>query len=88
MPRQKIIPFDVRLANKIKTGKIIGKLQRHIDGTVDMTNTQVQAARILLNKVMPDVKSIEIKRVQETSQHGLDNDALRLIINGESKRIG
>ena len=85
--RQKIIPFDERLGERIRAGMIVDRLQKHIDGTLEMTNTQVQAARILLNKVMPDVKAYEIKHVEQDSGHAIDNTKLRAIINGESKRL-
>jgi hypothetical protein len=31
-----------------------------VNGEIDMTATQVRAASILLNKVLPDLKSIEV----------------------------
>jgi hypothetical protein len=34
---------------------------KHIHGEIDMSPSQVQAARILLNKVLPDLKSMELQ---------------------------
>lgn len=45
--------------DKIKVGVILNRLQNHILGKVKMTPTQVQAANILLKKVIPDLKAIE-----------------------------
>jgi hypothetical protein len=46
---------------KIRTSAILGRLQRHINGKLDMTPTQVRAAEILLSKVLPSLQSAEIK---------------------------
>lgn len=43
-----------RLRERIKAGKILNELQRCVMGEVEMTPQQVSAARILLNKVLPD----------------------------------
>lgn len=46
---------------KIQASQLINRLTKHAlsDGPI-MDASQVQAVRILLNKVMPDVKAIEI----------------------------
>ena len=87
MPRQKIIPYDERLAMRIKTGQIVDKLQKHVLGELDMSQTQLRAASILLNKVMPDIKAIEINNLNNGAQAGLSNENLLRIINGEYERI-
>jgi len=47
--------------NKIKVTHIIKRMQDHIDHDGDlMTSSQVTAAKALLNKVLPDLKSTEI----------------------------
>jgi hypothetical protein len=46
---------------KIRTSAILGRLQRHINGKLDMSPTQVRAAEILLSKVLPSLQSAEIK---------------------------
>jgi hypothetical protein len=46
---------------KIRTSAILGRLQRHINGKLDMSPTQVRAAEILLAKVLPSLQSAEIK---------------------------
>lgn len=43
---------------KIQTTQLINRLQKHVDGKVDMSATQVQAARVLLGKSLPDLQAI------------------------------
>ena len=67
---------------KIKTGVIIQRLSDHVLGKLELSNTQIQAAKILLSKVVPDlqqasaqvmhshthtVRHIEINPVQVTA---------------------
>ncbi len=46
---------------KISAGRIMGRLLGHVEGNVDMSATQVSAARILLSKIVPDLQSTELK---------------------------
>lgn len=87
MPRQKIIPYDERLSARIKSGKILKRLQDHVFGITELSQTQIRAAQILLNKVMPDIKAIEINNLTNGAQDGLSNESLLRIINGEYERI-
>ena len=84
---QRIIPFRERVQERINVSSICNRLQSHIDGDIDLTATQIQAARILLNKVIPDVKALEIKHVDRSNAQSIDNDSLRAIIEGSSKRL-
>lgn len=45
---------------KIQAGNIINRLQKHIDGAVEMSSSQVTAALGLLRKTLPDLKSSEV----------------------------
>jgi hypothetical protein len=45
---------------KIKIGVIIDRMVRHVDGEVEMTNSQIKAAEILLRKVAPDLARTEL----------------------------
>jgi len=58
MPNMRTYPQKAR--ERIAGTKIIDRLVKHIHGEVDMSPSQVQAARILLNKVLPDMKSVEV----------------------------
>ena len=50
--------------NKIRTTQLINRLQKHAFGKSELTSTQIQATRILLDKVLPDAKS-EIDDVKQ-----------------------
>lgn len=45
---------------KIETGKIIARIQKHLDGEVELSGTQMKAAEILLRKALPDLTSTEL----------------------------
>ena len=74
-----------RLTERIQAGKILLKLQKFIISkptdedydNVQMTGPQVNAAKILLNKVAPDLKAIEqtIKDERKKTKSEVD-DAL------------
>ena len=53
--------YPERGRERIKSTLIIKRLMKHIKGEIDMTSTQIQAARILLNKTLPDIKSLEVE---------------------------
>lgn len=44
---------------RISTGKILDRLNKHVEGKVEMKSTQVRAADILLKKVIPDLSHSE-----------------------------
>ena len=51
---------------KIRQSAVLNRLLGHVMGEVEMSATQVAAAKTLLNKYLPDVKQVEI----ETSVDG------------------
>lgn len=61
MPRQATtisIPatYGNKLRKRIQCSKLIGKLQRCALGQEEMTSQQIQAAKVLINKVLPDAQ--------------------------------
>lgn len=52
---------DVR--NKIQTSQIINRLQDHMHGRCELAPTQVAAAKILLDRVVPVLSAVEQTRV-------------------------
>ena len=52
-------PHKLRTLRKMRANNIIKKLEDHVEGSAEMSPTQIQAAKILLNKVIPDLKAIE-----------------------------
>jgi hypothetical protein len=45
---------------KIKTSAIIGRLQRHLEGKLELSPTQVRCAEIMLNKSLANLTATEI----------------------------
>lgn len=47
--------------NKIKAQQLINRLQAHVDADEPILDpSQVNAAKALLNKVLPDLKAVEV----------------------------
>ena len=45
---------------KIQASQLINRLQDHVSGKVTMSPTQIQAAKILLSKSVPDLSRVEM----------------------------
>lgn len=59
MPRKKGWRTPDEIREKIQGSLIINRLQDHVTGKVDMSPSQVNAAKTLLGKVIPDLKAVE-----------------------------
>lgn len=57
-PMGRLHQEDVRA--KIQASQLVNRLTGHVLGTVEMSATQVQAAKILLGKTLPDLSSVEM----------------------------
>ena len=59
---EKEYPSDTiqRLRNSIKGLAIIDRLQRHVFGEIALTATQIRAAEILLNRILPTLASVQV----------------------------
>lgn len=80
MPDMRTYPQKAR--DRIKASLIINKLVDHVNGEIDMTPTQVRAASILLNKVLPDLRTIEVDiqaELKTVSCHRLTDEQLMAI---------
>ena len=44
---------------KIQSSQIVNRLQKHLDGDVELSATQVRAAEILLKKSIPDLSQVQ-----------------------------
>lgn len=44
---------------RIQTTMLAKRLQDHVLGKCELSATQIQAARILLNKTLPDLQSVQ-----------------------------
>ena len=60
MPRSKGYKHTERTRDKIKATQLVNRLNKIAMGEVDACPTQVNAAKALLNKVLPDLKSTEL----------------------------
>ena len=56
MPNGQLATYQNRLRDKIKTGKIVKKLQAHVLENEELSQTQLTAARMLLNRTLPELK--------------------------------
>lgn len=43
----------------VNAGQIRSRLQKHIDGEIELSSTQLRAAEILLKKVQPDLSATD-----------------------------
>jgi hypothetical protein len=59
MPRKKGWRTPDEIREKIQGSQIINRLSKHVMGDVEMTPSQVNAAKTLLGKVIPDLKAVE-----------------------------
>lgn len=80
--------FHERLRERIKAGQIVDRVQKCALGQVEMTSTEFQAAKLLINKTIPDLP----QQVQYDPLAGARDIShanpyhLLAIIEGESER--
>ncbi len=58
--------------DKIQASQLINRLQNHVLGEIELSQTQIQAAKILLDKSVPNLQSIE--------HAGEDGGPLKLVV--------
>ncbi len=89
--------YPQRARDRIAGTKIIDRLVKHVMGEIELTAAQVASARLLLSKVLPDMKSVEVDvhaQLNTTSYQRLTDEQLMAIaarglpeaIEGESER--
>ena len=74
---------------KIKTSLLINRLGECAFGNVEMTSQQIKAAEILLKKVIPDLKSIDMTSditLNKSNIKELSDDELHAIATGSGER--
>jgi len=75
-------PYPQRARERITGSKVLTRLIDHVEGRIELSNSQVNAARILLGKVLPDMKSVEIDvhaQLNTVSYHRLTDEQLMAI---------
>ena len=60
MARPRGIACDKNTRDKIQASLLINRLMDCAEGKVDLNAQQVNSAKTLLNKVLPDLKAIEV----------------------------
>ena len=65
-------PLTEKWRERIKTGVLIDRLVKHASGELELSTTQIQAARILLNKTLPDLRATE---------HSMDEATTELVVS-------
>ena len=75
--------YPQRARERIAGTKIIDRLVKHINGEIELSPSQVASARILLNKVLPDLKSVEMQAsIEAVSIDSLTDEQLMAIAVG------
>lgn len=61
MAARKLRPFHTdEIRAKIQASQLINRLTDHVFGKVELTPAQVQSARILLGKSVPDLSAVQM----------------------------
>lgn len=56
----KDVPWDQRTRDRIKTSMLVNRLSDHVLNDAKMSQTQIRAAEILLNKTLANLSATEI----------------------------
>ena len=80
-------PYPQRARERITGSKVLTRLIAHVEGKIELSNSQVAAAKALLNKVLPDVRTTELKgNVQINHTERLTDAQLMAIAAGAYKQ--
>jgi hypothetical protein len=77
-----------RTREKIDCTRIVERFQRVALGEEEATMTELNAARMLLDRKLPVIKAIEIDTGGDRNAKTITNDQLFAVIEGQAKRIG
>lgn len=51
---------------RIQAGVIMERVQKHFNGEIELTKTQMDAAKLLLSKIVPDLARTEIAQDKDS----------------------
>ena len=88
-PRQ-IVPrqtWGQKARSRIDSTLIVQRLQRVALGEEEATQTEINAARILLDRTLPAIKPMEVSMGDGGNAKTITNDQLLNVIEGQVKRI-
>jgi len=71
-------PYLEKVRERIKSTLLVERLQDHILGHQEMSQTQIKAAEILLRKTIPDLKAVE------TTLQGEGGGPVRFIVSDQT----
>lgn len=75
---------DLAAREKIRATQLVNRLQNHVDGVVEMSPTQLQAAQTLLRKVLPDLSATDATVTMNQSEADISDAELAAIARGEA----
>ena len=84
MAARKHLSHAQKTRERIQASMLINRLENHALNNEEMSPTQIQAAKILLAKAVPDISSVEWTGELETNgtiTHKIDDNQLDKIIN-------
>jgi len=75
-----------RLTEKIRAGRILKRMQAAALGEIEVTQQEIAAARLVLGKVLPDLKAVEqtIKDERKKTREQID---AQLVANGIDPKV-
>lgn len=81
--RKKGFKHTAIVRERIRVSMIVSRLHRHVLGDLEMSQTQLRAAEILLKKALPDLSSVEhTGEILHRSVQELSNEELLAIAAG------
>ena len=80
--------WGLRVRERIDSAQIVNQLQRCVMGEEEMTQTQINAARILLDRTLPTLKPLEVYQGSDSNAKVITNDQLLNVIEGQVSRVG
>ena len=78
--------FHERVRERIKVAKILTRVQGCALGEIEMTSTEFQAAKLLINKTIPDLPAVHDQSAGMQDISHATPYHLLAIIEGESER--
>ena len=64
---------------RIRASQLLNRLEAFVNGKVKLSSAQVQAARVVIGKVIPDLKSVEVTGDQENPLEVNNNHTIRFV---------
>jgi len=68
-------PYPLKARERIQVGQILERLHKHLIGEVELSSTQLQAAKILLSKALPDLQSVVYQNLDSSKPFSEMNES-------------